>query len=227
MKPAIPEPNIEAIRFMHAGMRLQVEVNLPNGTRSQATSRLIGYKKDDFILIEYPTSRDADFEKIYLENAEIIVRAITETGFRDIVAFKTRVDSIVYHPVKMLSLDMPASIATHKIRQQPRVDTEYAAYLEYDGSRIPAKMLDFSISGCRVITGPQPKPIGEGNKVTISLSVTPHLEGQLAGVAVNIQAGPSQCQLGIRFDESQLELKKDIFHNCIIEMRNNGKIMLS
>ena len=93
MKSALSEPNIEAMRFMHAGMRLQVEVNLPNGTKSQATSRLIGYKKDDFILIEYPTSRDDEFDKIYLENAEIIVRAITETGFRDIVAFPLCQDS--------------------------------------------------------------------------------------------------------------------------------------
>ncbi|MGF1757214.1 flagellar brake protein [Photobacterium sagamiensis] len=226
MKTARPKQDIDTLKLMHIGMRLLVEVNLPNGKKSQATSRLIGYKKDDFILIEYPTSRDTEFENIFLENAEIIVRAITETSFRDIVAFKAKVNTIVYRPVKMLSLDMPVNIANHKIRQQPRVETEYVVSIESGGNKIPAKMMDFSISGCRLITETQATPISQGDNVTITLSLTPHLKGQLEGLAVSIQSGPRQCQIGIQFDDHQLELKKDIFHNCIIEMRNHGKLMV-
>lgn len=225
MKTVKPENNIEPLKLMHIGMRLQVEVNLPNGKKSLATSRLIGYKINDFILIEYPTSRDTEFDKIFLENAEIIVRAITDTSFRDIVAFKTRVNTIAYNPIKMLSLDMPANIASHSIRRQPRVETEYDVYLKFDGHKIPAKMLDFSISGCRLITGTQPSPINEGNKITIIFSLSPHLKGQLEGLAVTIQAGSGQCQVGVQFDDHQLELRKDIFHSSLVDMHNFSKTM--
>ena len=221
------ELDVDALKLMHIGMRLLIEVTFPNGTKSQATSRLIGYKKDAFILIEYPIGRDSGFDKIFLENANIIVRAITDTSFRDIVAFKTKINTIIYRPVKMLSLDMPVNIATHKIREQPRIDTVYTVDINCNGKQSSAKMMDFSISGCGLVIENKDIYIFKGNKINISLSISLDKKAELEGQVISVQAGANQCKVGIKFNQSQLELKKDIFHNSIIETRNNGRFSLS
>lgn len=227
MKVTQPDSDIDALKLMHIGMRLLIEVILPNGKKSQATSRLIGYKKDGFILLEYPMGRDSGFDKVFLENASIIVRAITDTSFRDIVAFKTKINTIIYRPVKMLSLDMPVNIATHKIREEPRIETVYTVDITCNGKQCSAKMLDFSISGCGLVLENQDISIFKGSKITINLSISADIEAELEGSVISVQTDSSQCKVGMKFSSNQLELKKDIFHNSIIEMRNSGRFTLA
>ncbi|WP_237716174.1 flagellar brake domain-containing protein [Moritella dasanensis] len=227
MNVTTPEPDIDALKLMHIGMRLLIEVVLPNGTKFKAASRLIGYKKDDFILLEYPMGVAAGFEKVFLENANIIVRAITDTSFRDIVAFKTKINTIIYRPVKMLSLDMPVHIATHKVREAPRIEVVYPVEVKCNGRKSPAKMLDFSVSGCGLLLENQDIYILQGNRVTINLSISSDIKAELEGLVTSVQADSSQLKVGIKFNLHQLELKKEIFHHCILEMSNSGKVSLS
>jgi len=224
MNDTTSEQDIDALKLMNIGMRLLIEVVLPNGKKFKAASRLIGYKKDDFILLEYPMGLDSGFDKVFLENANIIVRAITDTGFRDIIAFKTKINTIIYRPVKMLSLDMPANIATHKIREAPRVETVYAVDINCNGKQCAAKMLDFSISGCGLVFEDQDLYILKGNKITINLSMSADIKAELDGQVISVQADSGQFKVGMKFNQSQLELKKEIFHSIIIEMSNSGKI---
>ena len=208
-------------------MRLLIEVILPNGTKAKASSRLIGYKKDDFILLEHPTGLDAGFDKVFLENASVIVRAITDSSFRDIVAFKTKINTIIYRPVKMLALDMPVNIATHKIREEPRVDTVYTVDVKCNGKQCTAKMLDFSISGCGLVVESQDIYILKGNKISISLALSADIKGELEGMVTSVQSDTAQTKVGMKFNQTKLELKKDIFHNSVINMSKSGKISLS
>ncbi|WP_232784113.1 flagellar brake protein [Moritella sp. Urea-trap-13] len=226
MKITKPEPDIGALKLMHIGMRLLIEVILPNGIKSQATSRLIGYKKDDFILLEYPMGRDSGFDQVFLENASIIVRAITDTSFRDIVAFKTKINTIIYRPVKMLSLDMPINIATHKIREEPRVDAVYTVDIKCNGKKCLAKMINFSISGCGLVLENKDIYILKGNSITINLSISSDIKAELEGDVTSVLADSGQFKVGIKFNQNQLELKKEILHNIIIEMSNSGKFSL-
>lgn len=226
MKVTTAEPEIDALKLMHIGMRLLIEVVLPNGKKFKAASRLIGYKKDAFILLEYPMGLDAGFDKVFLENANIIIRAITDTGFRDIIAFKTKINTIIYRPVKMLSLDMPANIATHKIRDEPRIEAAYNVDMSCNDKQCSAKMLDFSVSGCGLVVENQDIYVVKGNYIAIKLSLSADIEAKLEGQVISVQADSGQSKIGVKFNQNQLELKKDIFHHIIIEMSNSGKLAL-
>jgi hypothetical protein len=61
-----------------------------------------------------------------LANAEIIVRAMTNSGFKDIIAFKSTILSVVNHPIKMLCLSVLKAITNKKLRDQLRVNIEQA-----------------------------------------------------------------------------------------------------
>lgn len=226
MTAITPETDIDALKLMHVGMRLLIEVVLPNDTKFKAASRLIGYKKNDFILLEYPIGLAPGFDQVFLENADVIVRAITETSFRDIIAFKTKINTIIYRPVKMLSLDMPIHIATHKVREEPRIDVVYTVDVQCNGKKYTAKMLDFSISGCGLALENKDIYILKGNKIAISLSISSDIKAELEGVVTSVQVDADKLKVGIKFNLNQRELKKEIFHHNILEMGNSGKIIL-
>lgn len=221
MKVAKQESDMDALQLMYVDMRLVIEVALPNNKKLKATSRLIGYKKDDFILIDYPADFDSGFGNPFLENAHIIVRAITDSGFRDIIAFKTKISTMITRPAKMIALDMPENIVTHKIRETPRLETEYTVDIASNGKQCPAKMIDFSISGCGLAIENQDVDILKDSKIMINLSASDSIKAVLDGQVVSVQTDSGAVKVGVKFNQSQLELTKDVYHSIIIEMSMN------
>ncbi|MCG7495289.1 flagellar brake protein [Vibrio sp. Of7-15] len=221
MTAVVLESNEEILKLMHVGMRVLVEVNCPNGVKSQATSYLIGYKKDEFILIDYPVSNDREFDKIFLENAELIIRAITDSSFRDIVAFKAKVESIVYRPTKMLCIEMPKSMAKRKVRSHPRIDANLAVKIEVNGKHLTGKMLDYSLSGCCLELSVEPLPCANEDKISLSLLPDSNIEGTISGAIMSVTDKEGNYHLGIQFngneDPAQVDLKKAVYQHCLFE----------
>ncbi|GGP59861.1 hypothetical protein GCM10009347_27920 [Shewanella algicola] len=146
---------LDDLRLIDIGMELFVEIHFANGKKVQSRSSLIGYQINRFLLIEYPTK---DFSEAYqhmLANAEIVVRAMTNSGFKDIIAFKTSILSMVNLPVRMLCLSVPKSITKKKVREQLRVEIEQDVFIMHDDNKVNAKMLDFSLTGCFVTLAPK------------------------------------------------------------------------
>ena len=216
------KPN--SLSLLQVGMRFVLDINLPNGTKYQATTRLIGYKKDEFILIDFPVSRDADFERIFLENTEVVLRAVTNTSFRDIVAFRTTINTIVYRPIKMLSLSMPASITNHKIRQQPRITTNLPVTLLSNNVEFAATMLDYSLCGCCVSVA-NGAAISIGDKLVVKFFLA-STNGQLSATVANIHITPKNSKIGIEFIEQNAEFKMDIFNHCMIAMYSSATLSI-
>ena len=217
-------PQQNSLSLLQVGMRFVLDFNLLNGNKYQATARLIGYKKDEFILIDFPISRETDFERTFLENTEVVLRAVTNTSFRDIVAFRTTINTIVYRPIKMLSLNMPASITNHKIRQQPRITTNCLVTLIGDNLSLPAIMLDYSLCGCCVsVSVINDTGIVIGDKLAIQYSL-PTISGHLNAYVVNMHVSQDDCKIGIQFVEQNLEFKKEIFNYCMIEIYSNATL---
>lgn len=221
MKVAKYEADMDALQLMYVDMRLVIEVSLPNNKKLKTTSRLIGYKKDAFILIDYPAGLDTGFGNPFLENANIIVRAITDSGFRDIIAFKTKINTMITRPARMISLDMPENIVTHKIREAPRLGTEYTVDIACNGKQCPAKMVDFSISGCGLALENQNVNILKDSKIKINLFASDSIKAVLDGQVVSVKTDSGAVNVGVKFNQSQLELTKDIYHSIIIEMSMN------
>lgn len=212
--------NQNVLNKMDIGGRVIIEVTCPNGQSAQASSILIGFKKGQYIFIEYPASPPLEFNKIYLEGAEVTFRAVTNTTHRDVIAFRTQIHSVIYRPMEMICLHAPSSISMRQIRTHQRLDTEFSCNLAVGSHNLTGRMVDFSTGGCAVSL---PAKLNANNlinqKVTVSIeldSVEPIL---VKGEIKNIEAKENQSKLGIMFElnslsESELQT---LHHQCILK----------
>mgnify|MGYP000459927423 CR=1 FL=1 len=207
---------VDGLRLIDIGMVLFIEIHFANGKKLQSRSSLMGYQINRFILIEFPTK---DFSEAYqhmLANAEIVVRAMTNSDFKDIIAFKSSILSVVNQPVRMLSLSVPKSITKKKIREQQRVNIEQNVFLMHNDNKISAKMLDFSATGCFVTLAPKALSIMQDEDVHVAISINDSLSGILTGKAVKVQHLDDEMTLGIKFSDEHPELKNTLFGHFLV-----------
>ncbi|WP_282109494.1 flagellar brake protein [Shewanella algicola] len=211
---------LDDLRLIDIGMELFVEIHFANGKKVQSRSSLIGYQINRFLLIEYPTK---DFSEAYqhmLANAEIVVRAMTNSGFKDIIAFKTSILSMVNLPVRMLCLSVPKSITKKKVREQLRVEIEQDVFIMHDDNKVNAKMLDFSLTGCFVTLAPKSMNIKADAEVHVAISIDENLSGILTGTAVKVQQLDGEMTVGVKFSEEHPELKNNLFSHFLVNTAN-------
>lgn len=211
---------LDDLRLIDIGMELFVEIHFANGKKVQSRSSLIGYQINRFLLIEYPTK---DFSEAYqhmLANAEIVVRAMTNSGFKDIIAFKTSILSMVNLPVRMLCLSVPKSITKKKVREQLRVEIEQDVFIMHDDNKVNAKMLDFSLTGCFVTLAPKSMNIEADAEVHVAISIDENLSGILTGTAVKVQQLDGEMTVGVKFSEEHPELKNNLFSHFLVNTAN-------
>ena len=212
--------NQNVLNKMDIGSRVIIEVTCPNGQSAQASSILIGFKKGQYIFIEYPASPPLEFNKIYLEGAEVTFRAVTNTTHRDVIAFRTQIHSVIYRPMEMICLHAPSSISMRQIRTHQRLDTEFSCNLAVGSHNLTGRMVDFSAGGCAVSL---PAKLNANNlinqKVTVSIELDSVEPISVKGEIKNVEAKENQSKLGIMFElnslsESELQT---LHHQCILK----------
>ena len=204
------------LRLIEVGMELFLQIKFANGKTVQTRSSMIGFHTGHFVLIAYPTK---DFSEAYqhmLSNAEIIVRAMSNSGYKDIIAFKSSILSLVNQPTRMLSLSIPKAITKKKVRDQLRVKAEQQVFLIRKEAELMAKMVDFSFSGCLLSLDEKTEGIEVDENIKISISINAEISGVLAGTVVKAQAGNGELSLGIKFTDEQSELKEQIFGYLLV-----------
>jgi c-di-GMP-binding flagellar brake protein YcgR len=216
MKNPISVTLYEDFRLIDIGMELFIEIHFANGKTVQSRSSMIGYQLERFILIEYPNKGFSEAYQYMLANAEIVVRAITNSGFKDIIAFKSTILSVVNHPIKMLCLSVPKAITKKKVRDQPRVNIEQAVFVIHNESKVSATMVDFSFSGCLLTLDANAVSIEQGEQMHVAISINTDLSGILTGSAVKIQHVDGILHVGIKFSDEHPELTDNIFSYCLV-----------
>ncbi|MGR6862127.1 flagellar brake protein [Aliivibrio salmonicida] len=205
---------------MDIGGRVIIEVTCPNGQSAQANSKLIGFKKGHYVFIEYPQSPPLEFNKIYLEGAEVTFRSITNTTHRDVIAFRTQIHSVIYRPMEMICLHAPKSISMRQIRTHQRIETKFACNLAVGSHNLTGVMTDFSAGGCAISLPAKLNPDNLINqKVTIMIELDTIEPISVSGEIKNIEAKEKQSKFGVMFEsdslsESQLQT---LHHQCILK----------
>ena len=208
---------------MDIGGRVIIEVTCPNGQSAQASSRLIGFKKGHYVFIEYPQSPPLEFNKIYLEGAEVTFRSITNTIHRDVIAFRTQIHSVIYRPMEMICLHAPNSISMRQIRTHQRIETKFSCNLAVGSHNLTGLMTDFSVGGCAISLPAKLNPENLLNqKVTIVIDLETIEPISVLGEIKNVESKEKQSKLGVMFQpgslsESQLQT---LHHQCILKSWN-------
>lgn len=218
MKSAVNQSLYNDLRLVEVGMELFIEINFANGTKVQSKSCMIGFKVNKFILIDYPHKGISEAHQHMLNNAEVVVRAMTESGFKDIVAFKAKIYGVVSNPIKMLCLSIPKKITKKKLREQPRVSINESVYIVDAGDKVLARMLDFSFSGCCVVIDEavSEEILEQGATIKILLSFNESLAGSLSGEVLKVVKADGSNTIGVKFLEEQADLREEIFNYCLI-----------
>ncbi|PQJ89726.1 flagellar brake protein [Aliivibrio sifiae] len=205
---------------MDIGARVIIEITSPNGQSAQASSTLVGFKKGQYIFIDYPISPPLEFNKIYLEGAEVTFRSITNTTHRDVIAFRTQVHSVIYRPMEMICLHAPKSISMRQIRTHQRLKTQFSCNLAIRSHNLTGVMTDFSVGGCAVSL---PAKLNSNNLLNQKVSVSIELETiapiTVTGEIKNVDAKEKQSKLGVMFDSGNMSESdlQTLHHQCILK----------
>ncbi|AZL85443.1 flagellar brake protein [Aliivibrio salmonicida] len=212
--------NQNVLNKMDIGGRVIIEVSCPNGQSAQATSTLIGFKKGQYIFIEYPSSTSLEFNKIYLEGAEVTFRAMTNTTLRDVIAFRTQIHSVIYRPMEMLCLHAPKSISMRQIRTHQRIETEFECELTVGNHVLSGKISDFSAGGCAVLF---PSKLNPDNLLNQPVSVSIQLDTLepilIKGKIKNIDAKEKKSKVGVMFNADSITDSdlQTLHHQCVLK----------
>ena len=209
-------PIYGALSLIDIGMDLFIEIHFANGKTVQSRSSMIGYQLGRFILIEYPNKGLSEAYQHMLVHAEIVVRAMTNSGFKDTIAFQSSILSIVNQPIKMLCLSAPKIIIKKKLRDQLRVNIEQDAFVIHNDAKVSAKMVDFSFSGCLLTLDANAASFAEGEQIHVSISINTELSGILSGSAVKVKNVEGLLHVGIKFSDDNSLLKDNIFSYFLV-----------
>ena len=196
--------NQNELKKMDIGGRVMIEVNCPNGKSAQVSSILIGFKKGQYIFIEYPSATSLEFNKIYLEGADVTFRAITNTTYRDVIAFRTKIHSVIYRPMEMICLYAPSSISMRQIRSYQRIDANFSCKITSNNNSVSGTMVDFSSGGCAIYSPSETASLLNQN-VTINVNTENNTNIILHGVVKSIDTKNQLSKIGIMFNTDNID----------------------
>jgi len=146
------DQNNDLCPFLATEMKIQVKIEFGPNDNYPFTTRLVGYKPNHYLVLDYPRPVHEALLVRTINNSTVVIRGMSDTGLGHIVAFKTSIIQSSMQPFPMLFIRMPRHFVTKPIRQHKRIKLSLPASLnQHDGpERVDGTLVDFSVSGCGV-----------------------------------------------------------------------------
>jgi c-di-GMP-binding flagellar brake protein YcgR len=133
---------------LQVGSRLQVLLTSRSSTHAQYFSTLIGYVKDQYLIIKTPTDQGSPVQLREGEQATIRVFSGVNVG-----SFTAVIDRIFHHPCFYFHLSFPKVIQGTSLRKAIRIKVNIQGQLAGPGSAstsIPVTINNLSVAGALV-----------------------------------------------------------------------------
>ena len=164
----VPDSN-SAILSLNVGTRVQLRgLDDPGGT--EHFSSLIGYVKDEFLLVKLPVVRGSPF--IFYDGIQILVRAFTGTTIH---TFRSTVTRTLLSPCYYMHLSYPTKVSGATLRSALRVKVRIPARIEYmppgkAAAVLEGLLVNLSISGASVECGVV-VPVGQNLRCIFQINI--------------------------------------------------------
>lgn len=210
--------SLDVIKYLKPGMKISATIQFgPDDNLTFATT-LIGYKAEQFILLDITLKAQEQLVMRKLNNVQIIVRGISDTELGHVVAFSTSIMQAITVPSALLFLRLPTHFVTKTIREHERyklsLPVVLTEYTEQHGERkFDGQLVDLSISGCGIFIGGE-NELNIKNRVSFSSDLDTFLPDGLAGHIAGIRRQAQGHLIGVQFKQPiQLsdELKMSLF----------------
>ncbi|PTP63408.1 flagellar brake protein [Vibrio splendidus] len=194
------DKNLELFRYLKPGTKTAGVLEFGPDDSIQISTLYIGYKEDQYLILELAQKATQALTLRKLINVDIIVRAITDTELGHIVAFKTNVLAHITSPARLIFLRPPSSFATKPIREHERYKVRLSCEVTFDTLSLDATLVDFSASGCGVYITQQ-SDIDVGWKIQVNSVLSEYLDNEQVYNVVSKKRQGQGWLLGIQFPE--------------------------
>ncbi len=202
----------EICHFLSPEMKLLAKLEFGPDSSYQFMTRLLGYKPDQALILDYPHSANEALIMRNLNNTTIVIKGMSDTEMGHIVAFTTSVMQSLNRPFPMLFVRMPKHFVTKAVRHHKRIKISLPVVIqELQGKQdIEGTLVDFSVSGCGVFIDDK-KNVGKDNflhkgtmalvKCELTECIDTPMQSRVARIA-NIVKHPGGHMIGLQFSDT-------------------------
>jgi len=204
-------------RFLKLGMKLSTRFEFgPNDQYTYSTTYL-GMKENAYLILDIPIRLLEEQVMRKLPNADIIVRAVSDTELGHVIAFKSSVLMTAVRPSPLLFIRIPGTFATKPIREYERYKLQMDCKIVHTGNVYDGVLIDFSRAGVGISTLFEPE-FNVGENISIDSSLSHHIGKENKCVIANIKKLVKGWVIGIKFEnpiEMTHELKTELLEHSI------------
>jgi len=199
-----------------------LQINHPVKVRLK--TQLIGYDLGKYIILKYPDAkRVGNYQDVLIEGNVVIARYLIEGQQGQCFAFKSTIRNITKYPEKFLILSYPSQIENRELRMHQRHITHLPALImltnndEDSAGQIKGIIADISTQGCGfVFRSNNPKVKVKQRDVNIKIQTSSNNSVVIPGAVCNSRYEDGKVSVGIKFDESDKQVK-DLLEHLFIE----------
>lgn len=215
----------ELIKYLTPGIKISATIQFGPDDSVTFTTTLIGYKAEQFLLLDFQPKVQEQLIMRKLTNAQMVVRGITDTELGHIVAFKTSIIQVISAPCSMFSLRLPKYFVTKTIREHERyklsLPVSLTEYAEKSERKFEGELVDLSVCGCGIYIGGQ-NDLKVRHRVSFSCDLDNLLPNDMTSHIASIRRQNQGHLIGVQFEEAielSDQLKMSLFEKFF---RNNS-----
>ncbi|MDV6252394.1 flagellar brake protein [Vibrio sp. EA2] len=186
--------------FLKPGTKLSIEMELGPQKSSSYTTTYLGFKENAYLIIDIPAKLLEDHAIRRLNNADVVIRGVSDTELGHVVAFKSSVLTHVSHPSPLLFVRIPTTFATKPVREFERYKLKMDCTIDHKGNLYSGSLIDFSLAGIGISTLIEPE-FQVGDNVTITSALSTYVGNDNPCLIANIKKLTKGWMIGIKFEK--------------------------
>lgn len=190
----------ELSHFLKPGTKLSIEMELGPQKSSSYVTTYLGLKENAYLIIDIPTKLLEDHAIRRLNNADVVVRGVSDTELGHVVAFKSSVLMHISHPSPLLFVRIPTTFATKPVREFERYKLKMDCTIDHGGHVYDGSLIDFSIAGIGISTLFEPE-FQVGDSVRVDSALSAYVGSDNNCLIANIKKLAKGWIIGIKFDK--------------------------
>lgn len=200
-------------QYLEFGMRLSVTIKFGPKDEYNFQCNLIGIKENQFMLLDMPQKAVEDLITRKTNNVSAVVRGITDTDLGHIIAFKTKVITVISRPTWLIFVRLPYNFECKPIREHKRFKLNIPIILLHQESELNGTLRDLSASGCGIFIE-EAIAIEKNEAVTIRPELKHFPKDIPQCSVVNNRRQNGGLLIGIKFEEP-IEIKNELKYEIL------------
>ncbi|MDN3640001.1 flagellar brake protein [Simiduia curdlanivorans] len=191
--------NFDQLKLL-PGTVLHLEFHQSNPDTKEP-STLIGYLKNQCIVVSIPMHQG---QPRALQLGELVDVTLYSEQLNCSVMFSVQVVNIIDQPLPHAYLSFPVFIARDEARKAQRISTSLIANVKTSAVTVPARIVDVSVSGCKLTAKQDLGAVETPLALATKLSINGHekiirLKGRIKGVLAKPAGEGEDFEYGVLF----------------------------